>query len=180
MTSGFKQAKIVAARTCFSNCNYYLRPFNIFISILPMKKFSFLLMFFVFGISLAWAQEEKDTPLGTWINEEKEARFEIYKCGNRLCGKITWLKEPLRNGKPKMDDQNPEAKLRTRPILGMVFMKDFEYDSGLKWDEGSIYDPKSGKTYSCYMKIISNDKMEVKGYIGISLIGRTQTWTRVK
>jgi uncharacterized protein (DUF2147 family) len=145
-----------------------------------MKKLYLLLLLFVFGISLGWAQKEPDVPLGTWMNEEKEARFEIYRCGNKLCGKITWLKEPLRQGKPKMDDQNPDAKLKSRPILGLVFMKDFEYDGDNKWDEGTIYDPKSGKTYSCYMKVINKDKMEVKGYIGISLIGRTQNWTRVK
>jgi uncharacterized protein (DUF2147 family) len=145
-----------------------------------MKKRSLLLLFLVFGFTVAWAQKEPETPVGTWMNEEKEARFEIYKCGKLLCGKITWLKEPLRNGKPKLDDQNPEAKLKTRPILGMVFMKDFEYDGDQKWDDGTIYDPKSGKTYSCYMKVVNPDKMEVKGYIGISLIGRTQQWTRVK
>jgi uncharacterized protein (DUF2147 family) len=145
-----------------------------------MKKLSLILLLFVLAISAVRAQEEPETPLGSWMNEEKEARFEIFKCGNKLCGKITWLKEPLRNGKPKMDDLNPEDRLKSRPILGMVFMKNFEYDSDNKWDEGTIYDPKSGKTYSCYMKFIDKDKMEVRGYIGISLIGRTQTWTRVK
>lgn len=69
--------------------------------------------------------------------------------------------------------------MRTRPLIGMQFMKGFEYDGDNKWDEGTIYDPESGKTYSCYMKMLGKDKMEVKGYIGISLIGRAQTWTRV-
>ena len=145
-----------------------------------MKKLSLLLLLFVSGLSAAWAQKAPELPLGNWMNEEKEARFEIFSCGDKLCGKITWLKEPLRNGKPKMDDLNPEPRMRTRPILGMVFMKDFVYAGGNKWDEGTIYDPKNGKTYSCYMKVIDRNKMEVKGYIGISLIGRTQTWTRVK
>jgi uncharacterized protein (DUF2147 family) len=145
-----------------------------------MKKHSLLLLLFLFGLTVAWVQKEPEVPLGTWMNEEKEARFEIFKCGNKLCGRISWLKEPLRQGKPKMDDQNPEPKLQSRPIQGMVFMKDFEYDSHNKWDGGTIYDPKSGKTYSCYMKVVNKDKMEVKGYIGIALIGRTQVWTRVK
>jgi uncharacterized protein (DUF2147 family) len=145
-----------------------------------MKKLSLLLLLLASGLLAAWAQKAPELPLGNWMNEEKEARFEIFTCGNKLCGKITWLKEPLRNGKPKMDDLNPEPRMRTRPILGMVFMKDFVYAGGNKWDEGTIYDPKSGKTYSCYMKVIDKDKMEVKGYIGISLIGRSQTWTRVK
>ena len=143
-----------------------------------MKK-PFLLLFLIFLAFSVRAQTTGSSPIGTWTNEEKEARFEIYKCGENLCGKIVWLKEPLRNGKPKLDDNNPEEKLRSRPIQGMVFMKDFNYDENNKWDDGTIYDPKSGKTYSCYMKVLSKEKMEVKGYIGISLIGRTQTWTRV-
>lgn len=145
-----------------------------------MKNLCAILLLILLTLTLAWAQKEPDTPMGTWMNEEKEARFEIFTCGDKLCGKIIWLKEPLRNGKPKTDDQNPNPKLKARPILGMLFMKDFQYKEGNKWDEGTIYDPKSGKTYSCYMKVINKDKMEVKGYIGISLIGRTQVWSRVK
>jgi uncharacterized protein (DUF2147 family) len=145
-----------------------------------MKNLCSILLLLLLTLTLAWAQKEPDTPMGIWMNEEKEARFEIFKCGDKLCGKIIWLKEPLRKGKPKTDDQNPNPKLKARPILGMLFMKDFEYKGNNKWDEGTIYDPKSGKTYSCYMKVITKDKMEVKGYIGISLIGRTQLWSRVK
>lgn len=145
-----------------------------------MKKRTLLLSLLLFIAAHVWAQKGNDIPLGTWMNEEKEAKFEIFKCGNKLCGKIIWLKEPLRNGKPKVDDKNPDPKLKNRPTLGMVFMKDFEYDSDNKWDNGTIYDPKSGKTYSCYMKVINKDQMEVKGYIGISLIGRSQNWTRVQ
>ncbi len=114
------------------------------------------------------------------MNEEKEAKFEIFKSGDKLHGRITWLKEPLRNGKPKVDENNPQENLRNRPLIGLVFMKDFKPAGNNKWEDGTIYDPKNGKTYSCFMKVISNNKMEVKGYIGISLIGRSQTWTRVE
>ncbi|QHL86524.1 DUF2147 domain-containing protein [Nibribacter ruber] len=141
-----------------------------------MKKF-FLLALFLCLATLGWAQ--KGSPIGTWTNEEKDARFEIYQCGDKLCGKITWLKEPNRDGKPKVDQFNPDPKLQKRPIMGLVFLKGFEPDEAGKWDDGTIYDPKSGKTYSSYMKVLSKDKLEVKGYIGISLIGRSQTWTRV-
>ena len=119
------------------------------------------------------------SPLGTWTNQEKEARFEIYKCGDKLCGKITWLKEPNRDGKPKTDINNPDKKLQSQPLIGLVFLKGFEYDEKNKWDDGTIYDPKSGKTYSSYMQMLDKNKIEVKGYIGVSLIGRSQIWTRV-
>ena len=122
------------------------------------------------------------SPLGVWTNAEKKATFEIYKCGDKLCGKIVTLTVPNdpATGKPKVDSQNPDAKLRSRPRLGMVFMSGFIYDSDNKWDDGKIYDPESGKTYSCYMKMMSANSMEVKGYIGFSLIGKSQSWTRVK
>ncbi|WP_242919529.1 DUF2147 domain-containing protein [Pontibacter liquoris] len=142
-----------------------------------MKKHLLTLVALLLFSTLAWAQ--KLSPLGTWTNEDGKAKFEIYKCGDKLCGKIVTLREPLRNGKPKMDDNNPDKKLRNRPLEGMVFMKGFAYDSEHKWDNGTIYDPESGKTYSCYMKMTGKNTMEVKGYIGISLIGRTQNWTRV-
>ena len=143
-----------------------------------MKKNLLVLAVLMLISAYSWAQTW--SPVGVWTNEEGKARFEIYKCGDKLCGKITTLKEPLRNGKPKVDENNPDKKLRNRPLLGMQFMKGFEYDGDNKWDDGTIYDPESGKTYSCYMKMTGKDKMEVKGYIGISLIGRSQNWTRVE
>lgn len=142
-----------------------------------MKKHLLMLVAFMLFSTFAWAQ--KLSPLGTWTNEEGKAKFEIYKCGDKLCGKIVTLKEPLLNGKPKMDINNPDKNLQSRPLTGMEFMKGFVYDGNNKWDEGTIYDPESGKTYSCFMKMTGKDKMEVKGYIGISLIGRSQDWTRV-
>ncbi|MGV3589527.1 MAG: DUF2147 domain-containing protein [Adhaeribacter sp.] len=126
------------------------------------------------------AQQNNELPLGTWTNANKEARFQIYKCGEKLCGKIIWLKEPLLQGKPKVDSKNPDETKRNQPILGMVFLRNFGYVGENKWDNGSIYDPQSGKTYSCYMKILDKDKLEVKGYIGIALVGRSQIWTRVE
>lgn len=143
-----------------------------------MKKNFFLFAVLMLLSTYSWAQTL--SPLGVWTNEDGKARFEIYKCGDNLCGKIVSLKEPNRNGKPKLDINNEDKKLKNRPLLGMEFMQGFEYEGNNKWDEGTIYDPESGKTYSCYMKMTGPNKMEVKGYIGISLIGRTQNWTRIK
>ncbi len=146
-----------------------------------MKKILFLLVVLALaGVRLASAQTL--SPLGVWTNAEKEATFEIYKCGDKLCGKIVTLTVPNdpATGKPKTDTENPDPKLRSRPRLGMIFMQGFKYDDDNKWDDGKIYDPKTGKTYSCYMKMGGANSMEVKGYIGFSLIGKSQNWTRVK
>ncbi|RSK24050.1 DUF2147 domain-containing protein [Hymenobacter metallilatus] len=146
-----------------------------------MKKILFLCLSLFLGLVGA-ASAQSLSPLGVWTNSEKKATFEIYKCGNKLCGKIVTLTVPNdpKTGKPKTDSMNPDPKLRSRPRLGLVFMQGFEYDSDNKWDDGKIYDPESGKTYSCYMKMENANTMEVKGYIGFSLIGKSQTWTRVR
>jgi uncharacterized protein (DUF2147 family) len=146
------------------------------------QKFSLLLfVFFIFSILSLYAQNNPDAVLGTWYNGSKESRIEIYKCGDKYCGKIVWLKEPNNEGgKPKADKNNPDTKLQSRPVMGMVLMKDFEYDAKNVWEDGEIYDPKSGKTYSCKMTLTDPNRLEVRGYVGISLIGRTDVWTRAK
>lgn len=130
--------------------------------------------------ALLFAQKETDAVIGVWYNGSKESKIEIYKCDTRYCGKIVWLKEPQSNGKPKADKNNPDEKLRSRPIIGMELMKGFTYDGDNEWVDGEIYDPKSGKTYSCKMTLINANKLDVRGFVGISLIGRTDSWTRAE
>jgi uncharacterized protein (DUF2147 family) len=113
-----------------------------------------------------------------WYNEEKTAKIQVFKAkDNKFYGKIVWLKEPLKNGKPKVDENNPEAAKRDHPILGLMILKGFEKDGDNEYEDGTIYDPKNGKTYSCIIRQKGN-KLSVRGYIGVSLIGRTTTWTK--
>ena len=122
-----------------------------------------------------------DDILGVWLNEDKDAHVEIYKEGDKYFGKIVWLKFPIdeETGKPKVDDENPDEDLRDQPVLGLVLLEDFVFDHD-EWDSGTIYDPKNGKTYDCYMELKDDDNLKIRGYIGISLLGRTTYWTRVK
>lgn len=143
-----------------------------------MKKLSFILLFT--AISFAGLAQSKDAIIGKWINSSGEAHVDISKKGEKYYGKIVWLKEPKdEKGTVKTDVKNPEKSLQSRPILGLEILKDFVYDEG-KWTDGKIYDPKSGKTYSCNMSMKGNDVLNMRGYIGISLIGRSETWKRVK
>ena len=82
-------------------------------------------------------------------------------------------------GKPKVDDENPDPALQDRPIIGLVILKDFEFDGEEEWEDGTIYDPKNGKTYSCYMHIDEEGVLKIRGFIGFSWIGRSSYWTRV-
>ena len=130
------------------------------------------------GLFLA-AVAHAQSPVGTWQNEK--ATFEIYDQGGKLYGKIVTLKNPNdKDGKPKVDKQNPDASKQSTPIQGMTFLRGFTAAGNGRWENGTIYDPEKGKTYSSYMQMEGNDKIEVRGYIGVSMIGRSQNWTRVK
>ena len=119
-----------------------------------------------------------DAILGEWLTDKDEAVVEIYVCGDRYCGKIVWLKEPKNpDGTDKLDAENPEPSKSGRPIIGLVMVWDFRYDGDGRWVDGRIYDPDNGKTYSCKMNL-EGDKLNVRGYIGFSLFGRTTVWTR--
>ncbi|MEQ9062631.1 MAG: DUF2147 domain-containing protein [Vicingaceae bacterium] len=124
--------------------------------------------------------EESGRILGIWLTGSKKGKVEIYKCGEEFCGKIIWLRDPLNDeGKPKKDDKNPDKGLRDRLIIGTNVLHGFIYDGDLEWDDGEIYDPDNGKTYSCVMNLQPGGKvLEVRGYIGISLIGRTEEWIK--
>lgn len=130
------------------------------------------------------AQDVKgDDILGVWLNEDKDAHVDIYKEGDVYFGKIIWLEEPNEeNGEPKLDDENEDESLRTRPVMGLLLLRDFVFDKD-EWEDGRVYDPKNGKDYKCYMEFPDEDdkdKLKVRGYIGFSLLGRTTYWTRVK
>ena len=127
-----------------------------------------------------------DDIIGTWYNQEKDAQIEVYKCGEKFCGKIVWLKVPDypegskdgTPGTPKLDHNNPDAAHSRDPIVGLNIVKDFSYDQENRWNGGSVYDPKNGKTYKGKMTLVDQSRLDLRGYIGISLIGRTTTWTR--
>jgi len=121
-----------------------------------------------------------DELMGIWLNHEKDAHVKIYKCGDEYCGKIVWLKEPEEDGAPKKDKHNPDESLKTRPLKGLDILSGFTFDSDQKWDDGTIYNPRDGKTYSCYLKILEDGRLKVRGFVGISLIGKTNYWTRIE
>jgi uncharacterized protein (DUF2147 family) len=128
---------------------------------------------------LAATDSSSNVVKGLWKNED--ATFEIFEDGGKLSAKIVALREPLApDGKEKTDIHNPDASKHGRPIVGIVFMSGFTAAGPGKWEHGTIYDPKSGNTYSCNMEFDGSDKIKVRGFIGISLIGRTDIWTRAK
>lgn len=136
----------------------------------------------LFMVSVMSVSAQSDKVLGIWFNGEKDAKVEIFKNGTKFYGRVVWMEKPLNDqGKEAMDDKNPDPTKRTVKLMNMVFMKNFSFDSESgQWTGGEIYDPKNGKTYSCKMKLSSENHLEVRGYIGISMLGRTEHWERTK
>ncbi|MFM1821643.1 MAG: hypothetical protein RLZZ402_2002 [Bacteroidota bacterium] len=138
-----------------------------------MKKtiFSF---FTIVLISLSsFANSNADAIVGEWLSQEKDGKILIFKQGDHYFGKISWGKA---NG--KKDVKNPDEKLRSRDLLGAVILKNFKF-TGSAWENGTIYDPNTGKTYDCILKIKDGNKtLDLRGFVGVSMFGRTSTWTR--
>jgi len=133
------------------------------------------------------AQSKADKILGYYLTYDDEtgaekSQVQIYKDANgKYYGKIVWLKEPNKNGKPKVDDKNPDVKLQTRPVMGLEMLKGFKFDeSENEWIDGSIYNTSSGKTYNSYINFESATKVKVRGFIGASWmgLGKTVYWTK--
>lgn len=145
-----------------------------------MRLKSLVFLFFIpccfFSIDI-YAQANPDAILGIWYNEEKDAKIKIYKENGEFFGKIVWHKTGEEIS--AYDENNPDPELRKRKKVGLVILTDFEFDDG-QWDDGEIYDPKSGKTYSCVIKLQKDGSIHVRGYIGISLLGRTTEWTKAE
>lgn len=112
---------------------------------------------------------------GRWLSGDGDGWIRIELDGDTLTGTIAGspIGEPPRN-----DDLNPDPALRDRPLDGLVIMSGFKYDGKAKWSGGTIYDPNSGKTYKCTLRLVDRDTLKVRGYIGVSLFGRNDTWTR--
>ena len=146
------------------------------------KKYLIRLMVFVLAItSISFsAKAQTDKIEGLWYNDVKCGKILIYKQPNgKFYGKVIWLREPLKNGKPKVDELNQDENLRSRPRLGLPVLADFVKDGDDKYTDGTIYDPNNGKTYSCTITY-KGKTLAIRGYIGISLFGRTTTWSRVE
>lgn len=151
-----------------------------------MKKYFIfsLIALFALGFS-AQAQKEDskaDKLVGVWQPSDARSYIKIDKIGNKFYGRIVWLKEPKDDdGKPRVDENNPDKALRSTPLKGYRILKDFVYDEDEDiWKDGTIYDPKNGTTYNCKITLTEPDKIEVRGYVGTAMFGRTDVWTRLK
>ncbi len=141
----------------------------------------FVLFAFFSGISNLNAQEAGDQLIGLWEPSNGKARVKVEKIANKYYGKIVWLREPNdpQTGKPKLDKNNSDESMRSVPLKGYRMLKDFVFADG-EWSGGTIYDPENGSTYSCAIKAKDDNTLDIRGYVGVKALGRTDVWKRIQ
>lgn len=132
------------------------------------------------GINASAQTHKPDDILGTWLNQEATGKVTLYKENGKYFGKVVWLREPndKETGLPRTDKLNPDVKLQAAPLIGLINLKNFTFDGKEEWSGGTIYDPKNGKTYKCYIQFDGPAKLKIRGYMGVSLLGRNTYWTK--
>ncbi|MES5135282.1 DUF2147 domain-containing protein [Prevotella amnii] len=141
-----------------------------------MKKMCFMFcLFFAITCNVMGQTTMADKLIGTYLTEGGKAKIAIAKSGNTYYGKLIWSIT-----KNALDKNNPVKSERTKKLAGKIILTGFKYANNDVWNNGKIYDPENGKTYSCKITRKSNGDLVVRGFIGFSLLGRNTTWTRLK
>lgn len=138
----------------------------------------------VLGIALlsvllpgARAVAAPDDALGVWRTSDQQAAVELYPCGPDLCGRLIWYVEKRTGPGAGLDSHNPDAMQRNRRLCGLLILANFRR-KGDGWTGGWLYDPESGDSYNGTITPDGPDQLNLRGYIGIPLLGRTEHWTR--
>ncbi|MES2810976.1 MAG: DUF2147 domain-containing protein [Bacteroidota bacterium] len=140
-----------------------------------MKKTLFILLLF------GCFQMQSQTFLGKWKTiddktKEVKSVVEIFESNDKIYGKVIEIIDPTRRDKKC---EKCEGVDKNKPVLGMQIIRGLKKD-GEEYNGGKIIDPETGNVYKCFIKLSGKDKLEVRGYMGFALIGRSQTWVRVK
>jgi uncharacterized protein (DUF2147 family) len=144
------------------------------------NKILLAIIVFVFAGLRANAQNNPEDQIrGTWLTEDKDGKVEIFRTGDTWCGKLVWGNSVLdKNGEPKHDVNNPDPKLRSRLLQGMVIITGLRYEDG-KWQDGKIYNGLTGKSYNVIVTIKGNSLL-LRGYVGFPIFGKTTVWHRIE
>jgi len=142
-----------------------------------MKQYIFISLFTFFLTYNTNAQ----SVIGQWYSIDpdtglNESVIEIYKKGDKVYGKIIEILKEEDKDKTCIECT---GKDKDQPIEGLVIVRGLSKD-GDEWNDGKILDPKNGKLYKCYITLEEENKLKLRGYIGFSLIGRTEYWNRLQ
>jgi uncharacterized protein (DUF2147 family) len=126
--------------------------------------------------------------VGDWLVESRDAVIRIEQVGDEYQGRILWQLHdtygpedgPELNGKIVTDRNNPDPALRSQPLTGLRLLKGLHYDaSNRKWIDGRVYNADNGRTYNCLVRLLDPNRLQLRGYLGISLFGGNTVWSRV-
>ncbi len=143
---------------------------------IPVKTRGVLVAGLLTMISLSHADEMPNIN-GTWLSGDGDGWIDVTVTPAGLSGVIEGSAN-ADEGRPDTDEKNPDPALRNKPLIGLQLFQGFDYAGNGRWTGGTIYDPNSGKTYRCIVTYVDHNTLKVRGYIGVSLLGRTETWTR--
>lgn len=136
-----------------------------------MKQFAVIISLFFF--TFISAQKKKDL-VGYYQSSDNTSIFKFYKSGEKYVGKLVWMKHPER-----LDTLNPDVTKRDKKLLGSLVAYALIYDGINTWTEGFIYDANSGKTFQCNMIRDEKGNIEMRGYIGAPIFGKSEFLTKV-
>ncbi|WP_423822172.1 DUF2147 domain-containing protein [Salinisphaera sp. SPP-AMP-43] len=131
-------------------------------------------MLALFALPALAANEQADAIAGVW-QTKTGGYVQVYAEGDTFAGKIVGSAD----GKARYDKNNPDPDKRARRLLGLTILQGLEYKGDGEYDDGKIYDPNSGKTYKAKATLKGPDTLDARGYVGFSLLGKTQTWHRI-
>ena len=126
--------------------------------------------------------------VGYWLVESRDAVIQIEQQGDQYEGRIVWQLHdtygpedgPELSGKTVTDRKNPDPALRSRPLTGLRMLWGLRFDPDrAAWVDGRVYNSDNGKVYHCEIRMLSNDRLRLRGYIGVTLLGGNTMWTRV-
>lgn len=116
---------------------------------------------------------------GVWLTDDGLGAIEILPCGEKRCGRIVWMKNPMdAKGRPQADVNNPNVALRSRPVCGSEIITGLARQKDQSWDIGKIYDPKDGDDHDLAAKLKSPNELEITGYEGTKWLSETYLWKR--
>jgi uncharacterized protein (DUF2147 family) len=145
-----------------------------------MKRIVVLTALVIMSSIAVLAQNRANDIIGVWETENKDARMEIFKCGDKYCGKLLWGKGIVEEDgvTSKKDVNNPDPKLRSRDVVGITYLSGLTYDDD-EYEDGKVYNSDDGKTYKCYVWL-KKGSLYLRGYLGMPVLGQTTKWNSVK
>jgi uncharacterized protein (DUF2147 family) len=136
-----------------------------------------LLLALALAVPMAGASDDQAMLIvGNWLTEPRDGIIEISIAGDgSYQGKIVGGNSPQRQ-----DQHNPDPARRSQLLLGQTIFQGMKYDGDGKWSGGTVYDPDSGRTYRCRLERLDAERLQVRGFVGFALLGRSQVWTRYR